>query len=95
MRYFIGTHLCQKSRKNTLMDYDNFKEQFVEDVKERLYEQGTEVDITVNTVNKLNESYEAVAVKPDGSSIGIWRNQCRSDILLLKKNVINVKNLHS
>ena len=60
------------------MDYENFKEQFVEDVKERLYEQGTEVDITVNTVNKLNESYEAVAVKPDGSSIGIWRNQCRS-----------------
>ena len=54
------------------MDYENFKEQFVEDVKERLYEQGTEVDITVNTVNKLNESYEAVAVKPDGSSIGIW-----------------------
>lgn len=47
------------------MDYENFKEQFVEDVKERLYEQGTEVDITVNTVNKLNESYEAVAVKPD------------------------------
>lgn len=77
------------------MDYENFKEQFVEDVKERLYEQGTEVDITVNTVNKLNESYEAVAVKPDGSSIGIWRNQCRSGILLLKKNVINVKNLHS
>ena len=77
------------------MDYENFKEQFVEDVKERLYEQGTEVDITVNTVNKLNESHEAVAVKPDGSSIGIWRNQCRSDILLLKKNVINVKNLHS
>ena len=76
------------------MDYDNFKEQFVEDVKERLYEPGTEVDITLNTVYKLNESYEAVAVKLDGSSIGIWRNQCRSDILLLKKNVINVKNLH-
>ncbi len=75
------------------MDYENFKEQFVEDVKERLYEQGTEVDITVNMVNKLNEGYEAVAVKPEGS-IGIWRNQCRSDILLLKKNVINVKNLH-
>lgn len=91
---FIHYH-PRRARKNTLMDYDNFKEQFVEDVKERLYEQGTEVDITVNTVNKLNESYEAVAVKPDGSSIGIWRNQCRSDILLLKKNVINVKNLHS
>ena len=50
------------------MDYENFKEQFVEDVKERLYEQGTEVDITVNTVNKLNESYEAMTVKPEGSN---------------------------
>ena len=53
------------------MDYGNFKEQFVEDVKERLYEQGTEVDITVNTVNKLNESYEAMTVKPEGSNIGV------------------------
>ena len=76
------------------MDYETFKEKFVEDLQDRLYEQGAEVNISVHTVNKLNESYEAVAVKPDGSSIGIWRNQCRSDILLLKKNVINVKNLH-
>ena len=53
------------------MDYENFKEQFVEDVKEKLYEQGTEVDITVNTVNKLNESYEAMTVKPEGSNIGV------------------------
>lgn len=61
----------QTERKNTLMDYENFKEQFVEDVKEKLYEQGTEVDITVNTVNKLNESYEAMTVKPEGSNIGV------------------------
>ncbi|SCY23298.1 hypothetical protein SAMN02910451_01852 [Butyrivibrio hungatei] len=53
------------------MDYENFKEQFVEDVKEKLYEQGTEVDITVNTVNKLNESYEAMTVKPEDSNIGV------------------------
>jgi hypothetical protein len=53
----------QTERKITLMDYGNFKEQFVEDVKEKLYEQGTEVDITVNTVNKLNESYEAMPVR--------------------------------
>lgn len=53
------------------MDYENFKEQFVEDVKEKLYEQGTEVDITINTVNKLNESYEAMTVKPKGSNIGV------------------------
>lgn len=53
------------------MDYENFKEQFVNDVKEKLYEQGTEVDIIVNTVNKLNESYEAMTVKPEGSNIGV------------------------
>jgi len=53
------------------MDYENFKEQFVEDVKEKLHEQGTEVDITVNTVNKLDESYEAMTVKPEGSNIGV------------------------
>ena len=53
------------------MDYENFKEQFVEDVNERLYEQGTEIDITVTTVNKLNESYEAMTVKPEGTNIRV------------------------
>ncbi|MBQ6409162.1 MAG: hypothetical protein IJJ64_14160 [Butyrivibrio sp.] len=53
------------------MDYENFKEQFAQDVREKLYEQGTDVDITVNTVNKLNESYEAMTVKPEGSNIGV------------------------
>ena len=38
------------------MDYEDFKEQFVEDVKNRLYEQGNEVDLSVHMVNKLNES---------------------------------------
>lgn len=53
------------------MDYENFKEQFVEDVKEKLYEQGTEVDISVNTVNKLNESYEALTIKPVDAEVGV------------------------
>lgn len=30
------------------MDYENFKEQFVEDVRDRLYEQGAEVDLSVH-----------------------------------------------
>ena len=53
------------------MDYENFKEQFVNDVKEKLYEQGTEVDISVNTVNKLNESYEAHTIKPVDAEVGV------------------------
>ena len=39
------------------MDYETFKEKFVEDLQDRLYEQGAEVNISVHTVNKLNESY--------------------------------------
>ena len=53
------------------MDYESFKEKFVEDVKDRLYEQGAEVDISVHTVNKLNESYEAITATPEGSNIGV------------------------
>ena len=34
------------------MDYESFKEQFVEDVKDRLYEQGAEVNVSVHEVNK-------------------------------------------
>ena len=34
------------------MDYENFKERFVEDLKDKLYEKGIEADVTVNTVNK-------------------------------------------
>ena len=51
------------------MDYESFKEQFVEDVKNKLYEQGSEAEITVNPVNKLNEHYEAMTVKPEGDRV--------------------------
>ena len=53
------------------MDYEDFKEQFVEDVKNRLYEQGNEVDLSVHMVNKLNESYEAITATPEGGNIGV------------------------
>lgn len=53
------------------MDYESFKEQFIEDLKVRLYEQGAEVNISVHEVNKLNESYEAITVTPEDSNIGV------------------------
>ncbi len=53
------------------MDYTEFKDQIVEDLKERFAERGTEMDISINTVNKLNESYEAITIKPVGESIGV------------------------
>ena len=53
------------------MDYENFKERFVEDLKDKLYEKGVEADVTVNTVNKLNDSYEAATIKPVDDKIGV------------------------
>lgn len=53
------------------MNYEDFKEKFIEDVSDRLYEQGDEVNISVHEVNKLNESYEAITVTPEGSNIGV------------------------
>lgn len=53
------------------MDYEKFKEQFTRDVKGKLYAKGIEVNINVNRVNKVNESYEAMTVKPENSNIGV------------------------
>ena len=61
----------KKRKDKTHMDYESFKEKFIEDVSDRLYEQGAEVNISVHEVNKLNESYEAITVTPEGSNIGV------------------------
>lgn len=53
------------------MDYTEFKDQIMEDLKERFAQRGTDMDISINTVNKLNESYEAITIKPVGESIGV------------------------
>ena len=54
------------------MDYNNFKENFIEDVRKGLYERGIEdVNITTQQTTKLNESYESIAITPEGSNIGI------------------------
>lgn len=61
--------------KRLKMDYEQFKESFIEDLKAGLADKGFEdVSIKVNEVNKLNESYEAISVTPVGENIGINTN---------------------
>lgn len=50
------------------MNYEEFKQQIVDDLKDRL---GDDYTFRVNEVKKLNQSYEAVAVTPEGSNIGV------------------------
>lgn len=53
------------------MDFEKFKESFVEDVKQQLYENGVVANVSTNEVSKLNESYEALTVTPEGSNVGV------------------------
>ena len=56
------------------MNYEEFRDELVDALQERLYESGNEVSITVNTVEKMNETYEAITITPDGSNIGMNLN---------------------
>lgn len=55
------------------MNFEEFKEKLMEDLKQALYQQtGEEYSVNVSTVNKLqNESYEAFTVKAESSQIGV------------------------
>lgn len=53
------------------MDFENFKEQLIEDIKIGLYEKGYEVTVTQNHVDKLNDSYDAMTITPIDSNVGM------------------------
>ena len=54
-----------------MISYDNFKDVFMEEVKNQLEDAGIDAKISLNTVKKLNDSYEAMTVTPEGESIGV------------------------
>ena len=53
------------------MNYEEFKNEFVDALQERLYEGSNEVSIHVSTVEKMNETYEAITITPAGSNSGM------------------------
>ena len=60
----------EKERKT--MDYETFKQEFAEDIKQNLYERGYgEVTVNFNEVEKANQKYEAMSVAPEGSNVGV------------------------
>ena len=65
-----GTKYSIYERTNK-MNYEDFKDEFVEAVKDQLSEQGRDVRVEVRETNKLNESYAAITVTPEGSNVGV------------------------
>ena len=56
------------------MNNEEVKKEFVEALKENLSERGNDVDVKVSTVEKMNQSYEAITITPEGSNIGMNMN---------------------
>ena len=56
------------------MNNEELKKEYVEALKENLSERGNDVDVKVSTVEKMNQSYEAITITPEGSNIGMNMN---------------------
>ncbi|SEK95927.1 hypothetical protein SAMN04487770_104156 [Butyrivibrio sp. ob235] len=57
------------------MDFETFKENLAKDVKETLeLRTGSDFSVENHTVDKMNETYEALTVKPEDSIIGVNLN---------------------
>ncbi|SCY63289.1 DUF5688 family protein [Butyrivibrio sp. INlla14] len=57
------------------MNFDDFKAEIMEGVREHLEENGYQgVELSEHKVDKMNDSYEAITVKPADSAIGVNLN---------------------
>ena len=56
------------------MDYEQFKERIEEDLHQALADHGIDANFSQHHVEKLNVSYDALSVTPEGSHIGVKAN---------------------
>ena len=64
-----------KNRKeNKTMYYEQFKERIEEDLHQALADHGIDANLSQHHVEKLNASYDAISVTPEGSHIGVNAN---------------------
>jgi hypothetical protein len=57
-----------------IMDYEQFKNQIEEDLHQALADHGINASFSEHQVEKLNDSYEALTITPEGSPIGVNAN---------------------
>lgn len=53
------------------MNFEDFKDQVIEGVQEGLYEKGFNVSAASRSVEKMNDSYEALTITPNDSNVGM------------------------
>ena len=70
--YRVMDFMVSGEKERKTMNYETFKQEFAEDIKEKLYERGyDDVRISFNNVEKTNQNYEAMSVVPEGSNVGV------------------------
>lgn len=70
--YRVMDFMVSGEKERKTMNYETFKQEFAEDIKEKLYERGYEdVKISFNNVEKTNQNYEAMSVVPEGNNVGV------------------------
>ena len=70
--YRVMDFMVSGEKERKTMNYETFKQEFAEDIKEKLYERGyDDIRIIFNNVEKTNQNYEAMSVVPEGSNVGV------------------------
>ena len=69
------TGFVHEKKERNEMDYETFKQEFAEDIKEKLSQKGYgEVETSFHNIEKTNQNYEAISVVPAGGNIGVNYN---------------------
>lgn len=69
------TEFVHDKKERTAMDYETFKQEFAEDIKEKLSQRGYgEVMTSFHNIEKTNQNYEAISVVQAGSNVGVNYN---------------------
>lgn len=72
--YKVTGFVHEKKERNE-MNYETFKQEFAEDIKEKLSQRGYgEVMTSFHDIEKTNQNYEAISVVPAGGNIGVNYN---------------------
>ena len=70
--YRVTTFVNDNKEERDTMDYESFKQEMTEDIKQKLYERGIDdVEVNFHNVEKTNQSYESMTVVQGGSNIGV------------------------
>lgn len=56
------------------MDFNDFKAELAKGIQSELDDRGMKTDVEFHHVDKMNQSYDAITVRPEDSNVGVDLN---------------------